>query len=286
MRRSPFVLVACAWLALGASAFAQEQLSVRCMTREPGEEERGRIDDAVRRHLAMRQQLGLAFATATVNVYVHVINQGAGVANGDVTSQMITDQIGVLNAAYLASGFQFNLASVDRTTNTYWYAMAPGSAEEAKAKQALRQGSADDLNIYTANPGGGLLGWATFPSRYAKDPVSDGVVVHYTSLPGGSAVPYNLGDTGTHEVGHWIGLYHTFQGRCTPKGDLIDDTPAERSPAFGCPAGRDSCDMRRTPGADPINNFMDYTDDACMFEFTLDQTTRMQGQWSLYRMGK
>jgi hypothetical protein len=285
MRRTSFLKVFCAWMALGSFVLAQEQLSIRCMTREPGDDQRAAIDAAVRRHLSMRQQLGLAFVAPTIDVYFHVINKGTGAANGDVSNSQITSQINVLNNAWAPSGFSFRLVAVTRTTNASWYTMSPGSPEEAAAKAALRQGTADDLNIYSANPGGGLLGWATFPANYSTNPLQDGVVVLFSSLPGGSAVPYNEGDTGTHEVGHWLGLYHTFQGGCSPKGDLIDDTPSERSPAFGCPTGRDSCAGKKAAGLDPIHNFMDYTDDACMFEFTSDQSTRMQGQWSLFRMG-
>ncbi len=224
-------------------------------------------------------------AGGVINVYFHVINNGAGIANGDITTAMITNQISVLNNAYAPWGWSFNLVSTNRTTNATWYNGCYGSSESAM-KNALREGTADDLNFYTCNPSGGILGYATFPSSYTSAPKLDGVVVLFSSLPGGTAAPYNLGDTGTHEVGHWMGLYHTFQGGCSNNGDFVSDTPAERSAAFGCPLGRDTCAGNRYPGSDPITNFMDYTDDSCMFQFSGGQDARMDSQFTTYRYNR
>jgi hypothetical protein len=227
--------------------------------------------------------------SVTISVYYHVINTGRGIENGDVPTKMLHDQIEVLNASYAgATGggaantpFRFVLAGVDRTTNPSWFNAGPGTAAEREMKSALHVGGPDVLNFYTNNAGGYLLGWATFPFWYREDPLMDGVVCLFSSLPGGSEAPYNEGDTGTHEVGHWLGLFHTFQGGCAAVyNDFVADTPAERSPAFNCPAGRDSCPF---PGIDPIENFMDYTDDPCMFRFTPNQSSRMEALSLQYR---
>lgn len=229
-----------------------------------------------------------AVSAGVINVYFHVINNGTSLAQGNIPDSQITAQINVLNAAYASTGWSFNLVLTDRTTNAAWYTATYGTTAETQMKNALRQGTADDLNIYSNNMGGGLLGWATFPSSYASNPKNDGVVILFSSVPGGSAAPYNLGDTATHEVGHWMGLYHTFQGGCskqaTKGGDLVADTAAEKSPAYGCPVGRDTCG--NIVGLDPITNFMDYTDDSCMDRFSAGQDTRMDAQFSTYRFGK
>jgi len=213
-----------------------------------------------------------------IPVYVHVIRTSSG--GGGVSSGAINSQIGVLNDAYAGSGFIFDHVATDVTDNSSWYSMGHGSTAERDCKEALRDGGPDALNMYVAGIGGGLLGWATFPSDFNRSPLMDGVVLLNESLPGGSASPYNEGDTGTHEVGHWLGLYHTFQGGCKGSGDYVGDTEPERSPAYGCPQGRDSC---RGGGDDPITNFMDYTDDACMFEFTDCQIKRAHEQVAAYR---
>lgn len=272
-------------LTLPSWAAKDDVLSHRCHTVAPEAADRTRIDEQLTSFLRMKGARGLAVQRAvgsvTIPVRFHVINKGSGLANGDIPQSQIDDQIQVLNAAYANTPFVFQLVSVDRTTNATWYKMLPDSKAERQAKAALRQGGPETLNLYSANPGLGLLGWATFPSSYAGAPSKDGVVIKFSSVPGGNAAPYNEGDTGTHEVGHWLGLYHTFQGGCSNPGDSVADTAFEKSEAYGCPVGRDSCATKS--GLDPITNFMDYTDDSCMDNFTSGQITRMDQMHLQYR---
>lgn len=220
---------------------------------------------------------GGAFVPATIDVHWHTITDGA---KGVLTASEINSQISVLNSAYAGTGFSFVLKSTTTTNNATWYnGLDYGTTAERNMKTALHAGDNSDLNMYSANLAGGLLGWATFPKKQASS--MDGVVILDESLPGGTASPYNQGDTATHEVGHWLNLFHTFQGGCSDTaGDYVTDTPAEASPASGCPTGRDTCTL---PGLDPIKNFMDYTTDVCMDHFSTGQKTRMQSAWVAFR---
>jgi hypothetical protein len=293
-----FIVALSLVLCVGMSAQDMESQRVRedgdfgggrprgCATYNPTDQEAQAIEE-YSQHMAslMSGRLESQATTVNVNVYFHVITSTSGA--GNVSDTVIANQIKVLNDSYsgLTGGantrFRFVLVSTDRTANNTWYTAGYGSAAETALKTALRQGTAADLNLYTNNMGGGLLGWATFPSSYSSKPLMDGVMCLYSSLPGGSAAPYNEGDTATHEVGHWLGLYHTFQGGCNGKGDYVSDTPAEKSAAYGCPGGRDSCP--RGAGIDPIENFMDYTDDDCMYKFSAGQDARATSLSGTYR---
>jgi len=224
--------------------------------------------------------------SVTVPVYFHVITQGNSEADGNVSQQMVRNQVDVLNRTYNAyyggsdTAFNFKLIDTDRTRNADWFNMGYGSRAERAAKAALHRGGVNALNIYPVE-GAGFLGWATFPKDAHSQVWMDGVVVASGSLPGGLIDRFNLGFTATHDAGHWLGLYHTFQNGCSTEGDGVDDTPAQRFPTSGCPEGQDSCPT--DPGLDPIHNYMDYSDDPCYTEFTRDQSTRMSQQWLFYR---
>jgi hypothetical protein len=223
--------------------------------------------------------------TTTIPVYFHVITDGR---LGAVSDRQIADQINVLNLSYAGfyggddTGFRFTLAGVDRTDNAAWFELAT-FADEVAMKTALKQGGSTDLNIYTGLAAGNL-GFAYYPSIVTSNQyeVLDGVAIHYESVPGGKIKNFNLGFTATHEVGHWLGLAHTFEQGCTGHGDYVDDTPAMSVPTSGCPEGKDTCS--KEPGLDPIHNYMDYSYDSCYNQFTPGQSTRTQEQYLHWRV--
>ena len=102
-----------------------------------------------------------------------------------------------------------------------------------------------------------------------------GVCILYSCLPGGTAYPYNAGDTAIHEVGHYLGLDHTFRNGCSVNNDYVDDTPQEDdgNNIYSC-NNSDTCP--NDPGMDPVHNFMTYTDDACLNQFSNGQGERME----------
>ncbi|KAF3915834.1 Ulilysin [Orbilia brochopaga] len=207
----------------------------------------------------------------TVDTYFHIVYDPANPIAGNIPAGKLSRQLKALNDGFAASRITFNLKNVTRTGNKTWttFDTATGDPVETQMKAKLRKGDYKTLNIYFRPrlDEQGDLGFCDFPTDLSSAVlVNDGCTVLSNTVPGGSTGPFNQGKTAVHEVGHWFGLLHTFQGGCTSPGDAIDDTPAEAEPAFGCPVNRDSC--KKLPGKDPIHNFMDYGDDACITQFT------------------
>lgn len=271
-----------------------QQPGARCAVPTPSERQTAALHAELEAFLARNGGTYAAGGTVTIPIAWHVVRQGTGSGNGDIPDSWIAAQIDVLNDSFdgtqggYNTNFRFVLDRTDRTTNAAWYTGCYGS-QELPMKQALHYSPATHFNIYSCRPSSGILGYATFPWSYPESDYRHGIVILDQSLPGGNAFPYNLGGTATHEGGHYLGLYHTFQGSCgggdtppgcTTGGDQVCDTAAEASPAFGCPNGRNTCS---TGGPDPIHNYMDYTDDACYEEFTEGQSARMDQQVALYK---
>ena len=140
------------------------------------------------------------------------------------------------------------------------------------------------MNFWSCNLGGGLLGYAQFPGGPAA---TDGVVMLYSTVGSisspGTASPYNLGRTATHEVGHWLNLRHIW-GDANCGNDLVADTPTQQTDNGGCPSfPHVTCS--NGPNGDMFMNYMDYVNDAAMFMFTRDQATRMNAALSVSRPG-
>lgn len=286
-----FRLALVATLALAGAAASAQTLDVggrRCAVPNPTLAEvveSVRIVEEVRQRRPPGAALLAAAEPVTIPVAFHVVSFEG---EGEVPLERIEAQIDTLNAAFASAGYRFVLSVVERVENEAWYdGLLIGSEEEAEMMAALALDPAVYLNVYTANLGLDYLGWATLPDAASETDVEQGVVLLDESLPGGSAAPYNLGHTGTHEVGHWMGLFHTFQGGCSSPNDGVADTPWERSGAEGCPQNRDSCTLEQygeaAAGLDPVTNYMDYSDDACMTGFTAGQDERVRAMVEQFR---
>jgi hypothetical protein len=243
--------------------------------------------------------------TFVIPVVFHVIQKTDG--TGTIAPALIHSQVDVLNEDFNAlmgtpgamgtnAKIQFVLAKLDPmgnpttginvVTNNTFFADPPSGPNTMK--RTLKWDPARFLNIYTNDGGGdGILGYATFPQEEAGGP-EDGVVLNWMyvgrNVPG--AEPYDQGRTTTHEVGHYLGLFHTFEGGCGTAaapfttGDTIADTAREREPNYGCSPVASGCSGG---GMSPIENYMDYSDDACMTKFTPQQVNRMRCSIVNYR---
>lgn len=248
-----------------------------------------------------------------IPVVVHVIHNGdAYGTNENITDEQVQSQITVMTQDYRrmagTPGFNTNAVGADVQIEFVLAKVDPngnptnginrvnlcrdnynaGSFAEiqdlidAEVKPQTIWNPTLYMNMWSVNwDGSDLLGYAQFPSNSTSLANTDGVVAGYgffgsSSLATGNfSPPFDKGRTMTHEVGHFLGLYHTFQGGCAGEnntsGDFCADTPAVASPNGGC-SPINSCP---TGGNDMIQNYMDYTDDACMNIFTIEQKARI-----------
>ncbi|KAF8645167.1 hypothetical protein AX16_007995 [Volvariella volvacea WC 439] len=225
-----------------------------------------------------------SFAPAEIEVYWNVVVANDTYEGGWIPREQIAKQMLVLNQDFALAGLTFTGILVTRIIHPVWFSDIGYSSElQDEMKRKYRKGGPRTLNIYTVGfLQDSLLGYATFPHQYESEPLNDGVVLKYSTTPGGAAAPYNLGRTLTHEVGHWLGLYHTFQGGCDGPGDRVDDTPPQGESTAGCPVGQNK-DTCPGGGPDPIHNFMDWSDDTCLTELTPGQVQRLREQIAYYR---
>jgi len=271
-------------MAVGAmAAAAPSQPGRKCGS--PGNNEIAALNRNASAIEAANAAMGLVESAATlvVDTYFHVVAAGKDVSDGYVSQETMTKQLAAMNSAFEPYGIQFNLKGTDWTINKRWAI----DQKTKKMKRTLRKGDYKTLNIYFQKRlEDDNLGYCYFPTGPPAPGTNkfnrDGCSIDSASVPGGSYEGYNLGLTTVHEIGHWFGLLHTFEGqKCSGEGDLVDDTPQQISATVGCPEGRDSCP--KNPGLDPIHNYMDYSTDVCYTQFTEGQMKRMKTMYNTYR---
>ena len=208
-----------------------------------------------------------------VNIVFHVLHSGS---TGLIPEAQIQRQVQVMNQDYQGTGISFTLAGVTYHDNNQWF----NDRRESQYKSSTGWDRDTYFNVWT-NTASGYLGYSYLPAGSAGS-VYDGVVLNYQACGGrneGSA-PYDQGRTLVHEAGHYFGLLHTFDGGCCNGytcGDLINDTNEESTPFYYC-GPRSTCG-----NPDPTTNYMDYSEDLCMYEFTSEQENRMGCSILTYR---
>lgn len=187
--------------------------------------------------------------------------------------QNAKDMIVGLNEGYKGMGFNFTLMNITYTINEDWAIQTEMLGTEMK--NSLRLGDYKTLNLYyIVDVWGDWDGLCNYPmtvDERGDNFFADGCIIQASSM--------NNNVSTIHEVGHWLGLIHTFEGGCSG-GDLVDDTPAMEDTGYGvCEEGQNTCPGQ--PGLDPVKNYMSYG--SCRDSFTAGQRARMETMWNYYR---